>query len=693
LKKKRRQTLNEEIENLSINTIRTLSIDAVQKADSGHPGTPMALAPIGYILWQEYLNFNPRDPLWPNRDRFVLSCGHASMLLYSLLYLSATQEVNAKSKIVKGLAVSIDDIKNFRQLGSRCPGHPEYNHVPGVEATTGPLGQGIGNSVGMAIAERWMKENFNRPELKIFDYNIYAICSDGDLMEGISEESASIAGHLALSNLCWIYDNNHVTLAGNTDICFSEDVAARFNSYGWQVLKVSDANNLDLIRSALDTFKKTEDKPTLIIYDSHIGYGSPHKHDSFKAHGSPLGEEEVRLTKEFYGWPVDKNFLVPQKVLENFSNGIGARGEDIQKKWENLFEIYKTKYPELATQIFQMEKRELPKNWDQNLPAFPKDEKGMATRESSGIILNVLAENIPWIIGGSADLDPSTKTNLKFKGAGDFEAKSYRGRNLHYGIREHAMGAIANGLVLSKIRTFNSTFLVFSDYQRAPIRLSALMEIPNIFIYTHDSIFLGEDGPTHQPIEQIASLRAIPNLMVFRPADANEVTECWKVIMKLSNQPAVMVLTRQPVPTIDRSHYANATGASRGAYILIGEENPEVLLLSTGSEVQLCLLAYEKLLIQGISSRVISMPSWELFEKQSQKYRDEIIPPHVKNRVSVEAGSSFGWERYIGLTGTSLGVNTFGVSAPIKDIQNYFGFTVNHIVEASIEQLKRNNNK
>jgi transketolase len=681
--------LNEGIENLAINTIRTLSIDAVQKANSGHPGTPMALAPLGYILWQEYLCFNPRDPIWPNRDRFVLSCGHASMLLYSLLYLSRTQAMNAEYQIQEDLAVSIDDIKNFRQLGSKCPGHPEYHHVSGVEATTGPLGQGIANSVGMAIAERWLEKYFNRPELKIFDYKVFAVCSDGDLMEGISEESASLAGHLALSNLCWIYDNNHITLAGETKLCFSEDVAARFISYGWQVLRVADANNFDLIRSAFDIFKKTEDKPTLIIYDSHIGYGSPHKHDSSQAHGSPLGEEEVRLTKKFYGWPMDEKFLVPEKVLEHFENGIGRRGKNIQEDWQNLFETYREKYPEKASQITQMQKRELPKDWDLNLPLFPADEEGMATRESSGIVLNALAQNIPWMMGGSADLDPSTKTNLKFKGAGDFEAQSYLGRNLHYGIREHAMGAIANGLALSKMRTYNSTFLIFSDYQRAPIRLSALMEIPNIYIYTHDSICLGEDGPTHQPIEQIVSLRAIPNLMVFRPADANEVTECWKVIMKLSHGPAALILTRQSVPTIDRTHYASATGASKGAYILIGEENPEILLIATGSEVQLCLLAHEQLKNHGIFSRVISMPSWELFEKQSQKYRDEIIPPHVKFRVSVEAGSTLGWERYIGLTGKALGMNTFGVSAPLKEINNYFGFTVRHVVEASIEQLRK----
>jgi transketolase len=678
------------VNQLSINTIRTLSIDAVEQANSGHPGTPMALAPLVYVLWQEILNFNPDDPIWPNRDRFVLSCGHASMVLYSVLYLSGTKALNSKDEILENQAVSLDDIKKFRQLGSKCPGHPEYNLVSGVEATTGPLGQGIANSVGMAIAERWQESHFNKPQIKIFDYNVYAICSDGDLMEGISEEAASLAGHLGLSNLCWIYDNNHITLSGKTSLCFSEDVATRFVSYGWNVTRVSDANDLDLIRCGLKVFKDTNDRPTLIILDSHIGYGSPHKHDTFEAHGSPLGEEEVRLTKRFYGWPENKTFFVPAEVLTHFQDGIGIRGPILQKDWQTTFRSYKEKYPKLALQLDQMQDYALPYGWDSDLPSFLADKKGLATRETSGKILNKLAENIPWLMGGDADLAPSTKTGLKFEGAGDFETQNYGGRNLHFGVREHAMGAISNGLALSKIRVYNSTFLIFSDYQKPSIRLAAIMEIPTIFIYTHDSIGVGEDGPTHQPVEQLISLRAVPGLMVFRPADANEVTECWRVIMNLKHQPVALILTRQAVPTIDRTQYASATGVSRGAYVLAGDDNPEILLMATGSEVHLCIEAHEKLNREGIRSRVVSMPSWELFEQQSQEYRDKVLPPKVIARVSVEQASTMGWDRYVGTNGVTLGMKTFGSSAPLKDLLKYFGFTVEHIIEAVHQQLKKN---
>jgi transketolase len=682
----------ELLDTLCINTIRTLAIDAVQQANSGHPGAPMGLAPVTYCLWQEYLRYDPEDPKWLNRDRFVLSNGHASMLLYAMLYLAGVREVDKNGNVLKTLAVPMEEIKRFRQLGSRTPGHPESHITSGVETTTGPLGQGVGNSVGMAIASRWLAANFNRPDFEIFDFNVYAMCSDGDLMEGIGGEAASLAGHLKLSNLCWMYDHNHVTLDGPANWSFSEDVATRFVGYGWNVTRVADANDLQMLARAFETFHKTTDRPTLIIVDSHIGYGSPHKQDSNAAHGEPLGEEEVRLVKKFYGWPEDAKFLVPEGVREHFKDGIGKRGHDARAKWEKLFAAYTQKYPELADRLHRMERRELPDGWDKNLPTFPADAKGVATRDSSGKALNVLAENVPWLIGGSADLATSNKTALKFEGAGDFQPGSYAGRNLHFGVREHVMAASVNGLIVSGIRAFGATFFNFSDYMRASIRLAALMEIPSIFIFTHDSIGLGEDGPTHQPIEQLASLRAMPNLLVLRPGDANEVVEAWKIIAQLQHRPAALVLTRQAIPTFDRTKYGAAAGTARGGYILADAPGgkPEVILLGTGSEVSLCVEAYEKLKAEGIQARVVSMPAWKIFDEQDEAYRESVLPASVTARVSVEMAATFGWEHYVGLKGRMIGMHSFGASAPLKDLLKHFGFTVDAVVAAAHKVLGKN---
>jgi transketolase len=671
-----------QLDTLCINTIRTLAIDAVQQANSGHPGAPMGLAPVAYCLWQEFLRYDPEDPKWLNRDRFVLSNGHASMLLYAVLYLAGVREVNKDGEVLKELSVPLDQIKRFRQLGSRTPGHPESHVTTGVEVTTGPLGQGVGNSVGMAIASRWLAANFNRPGFEVFDFNVYAMCSDGDLMEGIGGEAASLAGHLKLSNLCWMYDHNGITLDGPADWSFSEDVATRFVGYGWNVTRVADANDLEMLARAFETFQTTTDRPTLIIVDSHIGYGSPHKHDSNAAHGEPLGEEEVRLTKKFYGWPEDAKFLVPEGVLEHFRDGVGKRRRDARERWAQMFAGYSQKYPELADQLRRMQGRELPEDWDKNLPTFPADAKGIATRDSSGKVLNVLAQNIPWLIGGSADLATSNKTTLKFDGAGDFQPGQYAGRNLHFGVREHVMGASVNGLTVSGIRAFGATFFNFSDYMRASIRLSALMEIPSIFIYTHDSIGLGEDGPTHQPIEQLASLRAMPNLIVLRPGDANEVVEAWKVIANLQHQPVALVLTRQAIPTFDRTKYAPASGTARGAYVLADAPGgkPDVILMGTGSEVSLCVEAYERLKEEGVAARVVSMPSWEIFEQQEAAYKESVLPSSVTARVSVEMAATFGWERFVGLKGRKIGMHRFGASAPLKDLLKYFGFTADAVV-------------
>ena len=610
-----------KIDELCVNTIRTLSMDAVQQANSGHPGTPMALAPVVYCLWQDFLRFDPEDPIWPNRDRFVLSAGHASMLLYSILHLCEVKSVNAKYETVGRLAVTLDDIKNFRQLDSKCPGHPEYRWTSGIETTTGPLGQGVANSVGMAIAAKWQAKYFNRPSFEMFDYDVYALCGDGDMMEGVSSEAASIAGHLKLSNLCWIYDNNRITIEGHTEWAFSEDVATRFLGYGWNVQRVGDANNLEFLHRAFQVFKNTTDRPTLIIVDSHIAYGAPNKQDTHAAHGEPLGEEEIRLTKRNYGWPEDAKFLVPDEVRGHFRNGMAKRGTELRQLWMAKFKEFEKLHAQLADHLYKMQHRQLPDGWDKELPVFPADAKGMATRDSSGKVLNALAKQLPWIIGGSADLAPSTKTRLTFDGAGDFSAENYHGRNFHFGIREHAMASIMNGLALSKVRPYGSGFLIFSDYARPAIRLAALMEIPVIHIFTHDSIGVGEDGPTHQPIEQLPSLRAVPGLIILRPADANEVTEAWRVIAQLRHEPVVLVLTRQALPTLDRTKYAPASGLAKGGYVLADAENgrPDVLLLATGSEVSLCLQAYEMLKAEGVKARVVSLPSWELFERQSQE--------------------------------------------------------------------------
>jgi transketolase len=683
---------DEKMVQLAINTIRTLSIDAVQQAKSGHPGTPMALAPLVYTIWNRVMRFDPQDPIWPNRDRFVLSNGHASMLLWSVLHLTKTQAVNADYETLGHPSVSLDDIRHFRQLESKAPGHPEYHWVSGVETTTGPLGQGVATSVGMGIAEKWLANRYNRPGFEIFDYNIYAICGDGCMMEGVASEAASLAGHLGLDNLCWIYDNNHITIEGKTRITFTEDVEARFLAYGWNVLRVGDANDIERIEHALDIFRKTKERPTFIVLDSHIGYGSPHRQDTAAAHGEPLGDEEVRLTKRSYGWPEDAKFLVPDGVYEHFAAGIGARGAKArQQQWTELFAAYRAKYSELATEIEQMQRRELPSGWDRNLPVFPTDPKGIAGRDASGKVLNVLAQNIPWFLGGSGDLGPSNKTTLTYDGAGDFEPGSPSGKNLHFGIREHAMAATVNGLSLSKLRAFGATFFIFSDYARPAIRLSALMELPTIFVFTHDAMGDGEDGPTHQPVEQLASLRAIPGLVTLRPGDANEVVEAYRYIVQLRHEPAVLALSRQPLPTLDRTKYAPASGVARGAYVLADAPggNPDVILIASGSEVILAVEAHEQLLAEGIRSRVVSMPSWDIFDHQTQDYRDSVLPPKVTARVAVEQASTFGWERYVGTSGRIIGMKTFGASAPLKELQRKFGFEPDHVAAAAKELLGR----
>ncbi len=678
-----------DLDQLSINTIRTLSIDAVQQANSGHPGAPMGLAPVVYSLWQQFLRYDPADPIWPNRDRFVLSAGHASMLLYSTLHLAGVRAVNSKGEVTSDLAVPMDEIKRFRQIDSKTPGHPESHITSGVETTTGPLGQGAGNSVGMAIAGKWLAANFNRPDFEIFNFNVYSICGDGDLMEGVASEAASLAGHLKLPNLCWIYDNNRVTLDGPAAWSFSEDVMTRFVGYGWNVTRVADANDLNMLARNYEVFLKTTDRPTLIVVDSHIGYGSPHKQDSSDAHGEPLGEAEVKLAKKNYGWPEDAKFLVPDGVYDQFKNGVGKRGAEARAAWSAKFEEYKKQFPQLADQLNRMQKGQLPDGWDKDLPSFPADAKGMASRDSSGKTLNALAKNIPWLMGGSADLAHSNKTNLTFEGAGDFFSGEYAGRNVHFGVREHAMGAIVNGMTLSKLRSYSATFFNFSDYMRPSMRLGALMEIPAIYIFTHDSIGLGEDGPTHQPIEQLASLRAMPNMLVLRPGDANEVVEAYKIIMQHQHGPVSLVLTRQALPTFDRSKYAPASGVAKGAYVLADAPGgkPDVILMASGSEVQLCVAAHDKLTAEGCKARVVSMPSWELFERQDAAYKESVLPASVTARVSVEMASMFGWERYVGSKGKMIGMRSFGASAPLKDVLKKFGFETSNVVAAAKEVL------
>ena len=682
------QAVPGNIDQVCINTIRTLAMDAVQQANSGHPGTPMAMAPVIYTLWQQFLRFDPDDPIWPNRDRFVLSMGHASTLLYSMLHLSQVKAVDPEYETLGRLSVTLEDVKNFRQLNSKCPGHPEYRWTSGIETTTGPLGQGVATSVGMAIASRWMAQYFNQPGFDMIDFNVYAMCGDGCMMEGVSGEAASIAGHLKLSNLCWIYDSNHITIEGNTALAYSDDVATRYIGYGWNVTRVGDANDAEMLARAIRTFEATPDRPTLIIVDSHIAYGAPHKQDTSAAHGEPLGEEEIRLTKRNYGWPEDAKFLVPAGVYERFQELIGKRGHGAREAWMAKFEEYQKAYPKLGAALQQMQKRTLPDGWDADIPVFPADPKGAAGRDASNKVENAVAKRVPWLIGGSADLAPSTKTRLTFDGAGDFEAGNYGGRNFHFGIREHAMGSILNGMSLSKLRVFGSGFLIFSDYMRAPIRLSALMEIPVIFIFTHDSIGVGEDGPTHQPVEQLISLRAIPGLTTLRPGDANEVAEAWRLIMQFKHEPVCLILSRQNMPTLDRSKYAAASGLAKGAYVLADAKGgaPDVILIGTGSEVGLCVDAYEKLTAEGIKARVVSMPSWELFEHQPEQYRDSVLPPGVKARVSVEQASTFGWDRY---AGRRIGMQTFGASAPLKELQKKFGFTPDAVVAAAKEEIAK----
>ena len=668
----------------SIDTIRTLSMDAVQAANSGHPGTPMALAPVAYQLWQKHLNFDPQNPNWANRDRFVLSIGHASMLLYSLLHLAGVSDVDENGNPVDAPAVSLDDIKNFRQLESKCPGHSEYRWTAGVETTTGPLGQGVSTSVGMAIASKWQGANYCDD---IINYNVYALCGDGCMMEGISSEAASMAGHLKLSNLCWIYDSNNITIEGNTDLAFTEDVAARFVAYGWNVLHVEDANDLEALSAAFDGFKKETTKPTMIIVKSIIGYGSPNKQNTHDAHGAPLGDDEIKLTKQSYGWQEDAKFLVPDGVMDDFQAGIGKRGAAAFGKWSTKFAEYQKSNGDKATELTQMQSVTLPEGWDKDLPEFPADAKGDATRNTSGKVLNAVAKNVPWLIGGSADLAPSTKTTITDASAGVFTAENPAGRNFHYGVREHAMSAVVNGLTLSGLRGYGAGFMIFSDYARGALRLAAMMEIPTIHVFTHDSIGVGEDGPTHQPIEQLMSLRMVPDMMVFRPADANEVVESWRTVMPMQKHPVAFILTRQNLPTLDRTEHAPASGVAKGAYVLKDAANgkPDVLLLASGSEVSLCLEAQMQLATEGIQARVVSMPCWELFEQQDDDYKESVLPSSVIARVSVEAGSTLGWERYTGLNGRNIGMTTFGASAPFSDLLKKFGFTVENVIAKAKE--------
>ncbi len=677
------------VDTLAIDTIRTLSMDAVQKANSGHPGTPMALAPVAYTLWQQFLRYDPAEPNWPDRDRFVLSCGHASMLLYSTLHLAGVQELDKHGRKTGKPAVSMEDLQRFRQLDSKTPGHPEFRHTTGVETTTGPLGQGVATSVGMAMAQRWLAARYDRPGFALFRHRVWALCGDGDLMEGISSEAASIAGHLQLANLCWIYDNNRITIEGETHLAFSEDVAVRFLGHGWNVLRVADANDTVRLAQAFERARAETHRPTLVIVDSHIGFGAPKKQDTHSAHGEPLGEDEIKGAKRSYGWPEDAKFLVPAGVRERFAELVGARGAAQSAEWRAAFENYRKSHPALAAELEALWRGELPAGWDKAIPIFPADAKGVATRDAGGKVLNAIAQSLPWMVGGSADLAPSTKTRLTFEGAGDLLAGSAGGRNLHFGIREHAMGAIVNGLALSGLRAYGSTFLVFLDYMKPAVRLSALMELPVLQVFTHDSIGVGEDGPTHQPIEQLASLRATPGVYVMRPCDANETAECYRVALQQKRRPVAFALTRQALPTLDRTRYGSAAGAQKGGYVLADapDHHPQVLLLATGSEVHLCVAAWEKLAAEGVSARVVSLPCWELFAEQPQSYRDAVLPPEVTARVAVEQASPFGWERWTGASGAIIAMQGWGASAPFSDLQKRFGFTVEYIVEQARRQL------
>ncbi|ONF97231.1 transketolase [Sphingomonas jeddahensis] len=666
-------------ERLQIDTIRTLSMDAVQAANSGHPGTPMALAPVGHTLWTKFLRYDPAHPHWPNRDRFVLSVGHASMLLYSLIHLAGVKQPDG------GEAVSLDDIRQFRQLSSKTPGHPEYSHTVGVETTTGPLGQGCGNSVGMAIAERWMAARYNQDGFTLFDHDVYSLCGDGDMMEGVAAEAASLAGHLKLSNLCWIYDSNHISIEGGTDLAFDEDVGMRFKAYGWNVIHVDDANDVAALTKAFEQFRATTDKPTLIIVHSVIGWGSP-RAGTEKAHGEALGEENVKLTKQAYGWPEDKSFYVPDGVQQAFEKAMVDRSAPLREAWEATYEKYKSAHPELAAEVNAILTGTLVDGWDADIPTFDADAKGVASRDSSGKVLNAIAKKMPWLIGGSADLAPSTKTDIK--GEASFEASNYAGRNFHFGVREHAMGSVVNGMALSGLRAYGSTFFVFLDYMRPPVRLSALMELGAVWVFTHDSIGVGEDGPTHQPIEQMVMLRATPGLDMFRPGDANEVAAAWRAIVEDHKQPAALVLSRQALPTLDRSKYASADGVKQGGYILADSDGtPDVILIATGSEVSLAIEAHEKLTAEGVKSRVVSMPSWFRYEKQSDEYKESVLPSTVSARVAIEMAGEIGWDRYVGLKGKTITMSTFGASAPIAKLADKYGFTADNVVKVAKEVM------
>ena len=679
----------QDLDQRCINTLRTLAIDQVQKANSGHPGTPMGAAPTAYCLWQRFLRFDPEDAAWPVRDRFVLSVGHASALLYGLLHLCGVRAATSLEPTREGLAVSMADLQSFRQAGSRCTGHPEHGWTTGVETTTGPLGQGLATSVGMAIAQAWLAATYNRPGFMLFEHRVFALAGDGDMMEGLSAEAASLAGHLKLGRLCWIYDCNQISIEGPTAITFTENVGARFTACGWQVLQVADANDIEATALALRTFEGTPDRPTLIIVHSHIGYGAPHKQDTAAAHGEPLGVEEARAAKQFYGFDPDADFAVPDGVRDHFSAQFGQRGASAHEVWRARYAAYRVQYPELAAQIDQMQQRELTADWDAALPTFDSDAKGLATRDASGKVLNAIAAQVPWLLGGAADLAPSTKTTLNFDFAGAFEPASPAGRNFHFGIREHAMCAAASGIALSGLRPFAASFFVFTDYARGAIRLAAMMGLPVIYFWTHDSIAMGEDGPTHQAVEQLTSFRAMPGMVLLRPADANEVVEAWRVVMTLRDQPASLVLSRQALPTLDRSRYASAQGVARGAYVLADADDgqPDVLLLASGSEVALCVEAFEQLKLEGVKARVVSMPSWDLFERQDQTYRKHVLPETVKARVSVEAASALGWDRYVGPHGEIIAMRSFGLSAPGKVVEAHFGFDVAHVLAAARRQL------
>ncbi len=676
------------IDKTAIDTIRTLSMDAVQKANSGHPGTPMALAPVAYTLWQDFLRYDPADPSWPNRDRFVLSVGHASMLLYSLIHLAGVRRLDQNGP-TNAEAISLDDIKQFRQLGSVTPGHPEYSFTSGVETTTGPLGQGVANSVGMAMAQRWFANRYNKPGYDLYDYRVYALCGDGDMMEGVSAEAGSTAAHLRLSNLVWIYDSNHITIEGPTSLAFDEDVAARFAAYGWHIIRVTDANDTQAIGAALREAESVTDRPTFIIVTSVIGYGAPHKQGTREAHGEPLGIEEIKAAKRSYGWPEDASFLIPDGVRERFAEKMGTRGSKLRAEWMDMLKRYRAGYPALAVELDQMDHHQLPEGWDADIPVFPADVKGLASRDSSQRVLNAIGKHVPWLIGGAADLAPSTKSNMTFDGAGSFEADNYSGRNLHFGIREHAMGSICNGMALSGLRSYGSGFLIFADYMKPPIRLAAIMELPVIYIFTHDSIGVGEDGPTHQPIEQLLMLRSIPGMILLRPADANEVAEAWRVAMHSRHHPVALALSRQALPTIDREKYASAKGVARGAYVVADSEKPAVILMGTGSEVSLCISAYEALKAEGVQARVVSMPSWELFEQQDEAYQNEVLPDHILGRVGVEQAATLGWDRYVGRRGAVIGMHSFGASAPAAQLMKKFGFTPEAVLDAARQQAKR----